>query len=112
MTGYQTKKAMAEERLAILESPSPGVSDMIRVEQLEQQMNEMTDIVYEHEVVTTVRITVRSLEPMLSKERFLEDYAYLTDFSHLLGGEDYPRVVQTSVIDDQVEYFDKEINDE
>jgi len=85
---------------------------MIRVEQLEQQMNEMTDIVYEHEVVTTVRITVRSLEPMLSKERFLEDYAYLTDFSHLLGGEDYPRVVQTSVIDDQVEYFDKEINDE
>jgi len=112
MTGYQTKKAMAEERLAILESPSPGVSDMIRVEQLEQQMNEMTDIVYEHEVVTTVRITVRSLEPMLSKERFLEDYAYLTDFSVLLGGEDYPRVVQTSVIDDQVEYFDKEINDE
>jgi hypothetical protein len=112
MTGYQTKKAMAEERLAILESPSPGVSDMIRVEQLEQQMNEMTDIVYEHEVVTTVRITVRSLEPMLSKERFLEEYAYLTDFSHLLGGEDYPRVVLTSVIDDQVEYFDKEINDE
>ena len=112
MTGYQTKKAMAEERLAILESPSPGVSDMIRVEQLEQQMNEMTDIVYEHEVVTTVRITVRSLEPMLSKERFLEDYAYLTDFSVLLGGEVYPRVVQTSVIDDQVEYFDKEINDE
>jgi len=112
MTGYKTKLAMAEERLAILESPSPGVSDMIRVEQLEKQMNEMTDIVYEHEVVTTVRITVRSLEPMLSKERFLEDYAYLTDFSHLLGGEDYPRVVQTSVIDDQVEYFDKEINDE
>lgn len=112
MTGYQTKKAMAEERLAILESPSPGVSDMIRVEQLEREMNDMTDVVYEHEVVTTVRITVRSLEPMLSKERFLEDYAYLTDFSHLLGGEDYPRVVQTSVIDDQVEYFDKEINDE
>jgi len=112
MTGYQTKKAMAQERLAILESPSPGVSDMIRVEQLEQQINDMTDTVYEHEVVTTVRITVRSLEPMLSKERFLEDYAYLTDFSHLLGGEDYPRVVETSVIDDQIEYFDKEINNE
>ena len=112
MTGYQTKRAMAQERLAILESPSPGVSDYIRVEQLEKQMNDMTDVVYEHEVVTTVRITVRSLEPMLSKERFLEDYAYLTDFSHLLGSEDYPRVVQTSVIDDQVEYFDKEINDE
>jgi len=112
MTGYQTKKAMAQERLAILESPSPGVSDMIRVEQIEQEMAEMTDVIYEHEVVTTVRITVRSLEPMLSKERFLEDYAYLTDFSHLLGGEDYPRVVATSVIDDSIEYFDKEINNE
>jgi len=112
MTGYQTKKTMAQERLAILESPSPGVSDMIRVEQLEQQMNDMTDTVYEHEVVTTIRITVRSLEPMLSKERFLEDYAYLTDFRLLLGGDDYPRVVETSVIDDQIEYFDKEINNE
>ena len=61
MTGYQTKLVMAQERLAILESPSPGVSDLIRMEQLEQQMNAMTDVVYEHEVVTTVRITVRSL---------------------------------------------------
>ena len=42
MTGFQSKRAMAQERLAILESPSPGVSDMIRVEQLEQQMNDMT----------------------------------------------------------------------
>jgi len=112
MTGYKTKLAMAQERLAILESPSPGISDMIRVEEIEQEMSQMTDTVYEHEVVTTVRITVHSLEPMLSKERFLEDYAYLTDFSHLLGGEDYPRVVATSVIDDSIEYFDKEINNE
>ena len=109
MTGYQTKLVMAQERLAILESPSPGVSDIIRVEQLEQQMNDMTDVVYEHEVVTTVRITVRSLEPMLSKERFLEDYAYLTDFGRMIEGEDYPRIVATSVIDDSIEYFDKEI---
>ena len=112
MTGFQSKRAMAQERLAILESPSPGVSDMIRVEQLEQQMNDMTDVVYEHEVVTTVRITVRSLEPMLSKERFLEDYAYLTDFSNMMQSEDYPRIVATSVIDDSIEYFDKEINNE
>jgi hypothetical protein len=112
MTGYQTKRSMAQERLAILESPSPGVSDMIRVEQLEREMADMTDVVYEHEVVTTVRITVRSLEPMLSKERFLEDYAYLTDFSVLLGGEDYPRIVQTSVINDEIEYFDKELYNE
>ena len=109
MTGFQTKRAMAQERLAILESPSPGVSDIIRVEQLEQQMNDMTDVVYEHEVVTTVRITVRSLEPMLSKERFLEDYAYLTDFSSFVGGDNFPCVIATSVVDDQVEYFDKEI---
>ena len=112
MTGYQTKLAMAQERLAILESPSPGVSDLIRMEQLEQQMNAMTDVVYEHEVVTTVRITVRSLEPMLSKERFLEDYAYLTDFGRMIESEDYPRIVATSVIDDSIEYFDKEIDNE
>ena len=72
----------------------------------------MSDILYEHEVVTTVRITVRSIEPMLSKEQFLEHYAYLTEFNQLLGGEDYPKVVATSVIDDNIEYFDKEINDE
>jgi len=111
MTGYQTKKAMAQERLAILESPSPGVADIIRVEQIEKEMADMTDVVYEHEVITTVRITVRSLDPMLNKERFLEDYNYLTDFSVLLGGEDYPRVVQTSVISDEIEYLDKEIQD-
>jgi len=109
MTGFQTKKAMAQERLAILESPSPGVNDMIRVEQLEKQMDEMTDVIYEHEVVTTVRITVRSLEPMLSKERFLEDYAYLTDFSNLMQNDGYPRIVATSVVEDQIDYFDKEI---
>jgi len=71
----------------------------------------MDEKVYEHEVITTVRITVRSLDPMLNKERFLEDYNYLTDFSVLLGGEDYPRVVQTFVISDEIEYIDREIQD-
>jgi hypothetical protein len=70
------------------------------------------DKVYEHEVVTTVRITVRSLSPYLDKAAFLEDYAYLTEFSNLLGGDDYPRVVSTSVVEDEVEYFDKELVDE
>jgi hypothetical protein len=70
------------------------------------------DKVYEHEVVTTVRITVRSLSPYLDKSKFLEDYAYLTEFSNLLGGEDYPRVVATSVVEDEIEYFDKELVDE
>jgi hypothetical protein len=70
------------------------------------------DKVYEHEVVTTVRITVRSLSPYLDKSKFLEDYSYLTEFSNLLGGEDYPRVVATSVVEDEVEYMDRELVDE
>ena len=69
----------------------------------------MDDKVYEHEVVTTVRITVRSLSPYLDKSKFLEDYAYLTEFSNFTEGDDYPRVVATSVVDDEVEYMDKEI---
>jgi len=71
-----------------------------------------TDKVYEHEVVTTVRITVRSLEPYLNKAKFLEKYAYATDFARFLENDDYPRVVATSVIEDVVEYMDKEIDDE
>jgi hypothetical protein len=70
------------------------------------------DKVYEHEVVTTVRITVRSLDPYLDKSKFLEDYSYLTDFSNFSLGDDYPRVVATTVITDDIEYMDKEINDE
>jgi hypothetical protein len=70
------------------------------------------DKVYEHEVVTTVRITVRSLDPYLDKAKFLEDYAWLTEFSNLLGGDDYPRVVATTVVEDEVEYMDKELVDE
>lgn len=70
------------------------------------------DKVYEHEVVTTVRITVRSLDPYLDKSKFLEDYAYLTEFSRLLDGDDYPRVVATCVVDDDIEYMDKELQDE
>jgi len=69
------------------------------------------DLIYEHEVVTTVRITVRSLEPYLDKAKFLEDYAYLTDFSDYLDSDDYPRVVATSVVSDDVEYMNKETED-
>jgi hypothetical protein len=69
------------------------------------------DMIYEHEVVTTVRITVRSLEPYLDKAKFLEDYAYLTDFSNYLDSDDYPRVVATSVVSDEVEYMNKEMQD-
>lgn len=70
------------------------------------------DKVYEHEVVTTVRFTVRSLEPYLDKAKFLEEFAYLTDMATFTDGDDYPRVVATSVIEDEVEYMDKEIDDE
>lgn len=71
----------------------------------------MEDKIYEHEVLTTVRITVRSLNPYLDKAKFLEDYSWMTDFSTLLESDDYPRVVATSVVDDYVEYMDKEIDD-
>lgn len=74
--------------------------------------NDTEDKVYEHEVVTTVRITVRSLEPYLDKTKFLEDYAYLTDFGNFTESDDYPRVVATTVIEDEIEYFDKELTDE
>jgi hypothetical protein len=110
MTGYQSKKAMAQERLDILNNPGPDAG--ARVDELEALMAEDTDTIYEHEVVTTVRITVRSLSPYLDKSAFLEDYAYLTEFSLFTESDDYPRIVATSVVDDEVEYFDKEINDE
>jgi len=71
----------------------------------------MDDIIYEHEVVTTVRITVRSLEPYLDKAKFLEDYASLTDFGNFTQSDDYPRVVATTVITDEIEYMDKEMQD-
>lgn len=70
------------------------------------------DRVYEHEVVTTVRITVRSLEPYLDKAKFLEEYAELTNFSNFLDSDDYPRVVATTVIEDEIEFMDKETIDE
>ena len=72
----------------------------------------MSDKVYEHEVVTTVRFTVRSLEPYLDKQKFLEEFAYLTDMATFTESDGYPRVVATSVIEDEVEYMDREINDE
>ena len=72
----------------------------------------MEDKVYEHEVVTTVRITVRSLSPYLDKAEFLEEYACLTDFGNFTESDDYPRVVATTVIEDEIEYMDKEIADE
>jgi hypothetical protein len=70
------------------------------------------DKVYEHEVITIVRVTVRSLEPYLDKAAFLEDYAYLTDFGNFTEGDDYPRVISTTVIDDDIEYINKELVDE
>lgn len=73
---------------------------------------DIVDKVYEHEVVTTVRITVRSLSPYLDKSQFLEDYAWLTDFGNFTESDDYPRVVATSVVDDYIEYMDKELQDE
>jgi hypothetical protein len=71
----------------------------------------MDDMIYEHEVVTTVRITIRSLEPYLDQSKFLEDYASLTDFGNFTQSDDYPRVVATTVIDDEIEYMDKEMQD-
>ena len=72
----------------------------------------MNDKVYEHEVVTTIRFTVRSLEPYLDKQKFLEEFAYLTDMSQFTESDNYPRVTATSVIEDEVEFMDKEIDDE
>jgi hypothetical protein len=69
------------------------------------------DMIYEHEVVTTVRITVRSLSPYLDKAKFLEDYAYLTDFGNFTECDDYPRVVATSVVSDEIDYMNKEMQD-
>jgi hypothetical protein len=48
----------------------------------------------------------------LDKTAFLEDYAYLTDFGNFTESDDYPRVVATCVVDDQIEYMDREIADE
>ena len=97
------------ERLqALKESPSRSVADEVEISKLE---GELEGIVYEHEVVTTVRFTVRSLEPYLDKQAFLEDFAYLTEFAELVGADDYPRIVTTSVIEDEVEYMDREVED-
>jgi hypothetical protein len=114
MTGYRSKKEMAQERQALFESPSLGVNDYVRIEQLEKAIEDSDDpTLYEHEVVTTVRITFRSHTPYIKKDQLLEEYAYLTDFSDLLDKFDgFPRVVATSVITDQIEYMDKEIQDE
>ena len=115
------QKRKQHDRLPIKESNgagaprhpnNPGADAGARVDELDALMAEDTDTVYEHEVVTTVRITVRSLSPYLDKAAFLEDYAYLTEFSLFTESDDYPRIVATSVVDDEVEYFDKEINDE
>ena len=72
----------------------------------------MNDKIYEHEVITTVRFTFHSLEPYDGdKKQLAEDMAWLTDFSDLIKGDDYPRVVATSVIDDLIISMDKEIDD-
>jgi len=111
MTGFQSKRDMAQARLAILESPSHSVGDLVRLEQLEQALNEPSDELYEHEVVTTVRFKVRSTSPYLSKEAFLEEFSYLTDFRDLLVSDDYPQLVGWEVENDDVVYFDKEIKE-
>lgn len=72
----------------------------------------MEDKIYEHEVVTTVRVTVRSLEPYLDESKFLEEYAWMTDFSDFLKSDDYPRIVATTVVEDDVEYLNKEIDED
>jgi hypothetical protein len=110
----KTKAELARERLDILNSDNIEDRDLDRVEELEQLMDEITEEVYEHEVVTTIRVTVRSLSPYLDKAAFLEDYAYITDMGDALihnQGDDYPRVVEVSVIDDEVEFFDKQVED-
>ena len=71
----------------------------------------MDDMIYEHEVVTTVRIKVRSLEPYLDQSKLLEAYASLTDFGNFSQSDDYPRVVATTVVSDDVEYMNKEMQD-
>ena len=72
----------------------------------------MNDKIYEHEVITTVRLTFRSLEPYgEDKKQFGEDLAWLTDFSDLIKGDDYPRLVATTVIADDIQFMDKEIDD-
>jgi hypothetical protein len=71
----------------------------------------MDDMIYEHEVVTTVRIKVRSLEPYLDQSKLLEAYASLTDFGNFSQSDDYPRVVATMVVDDEIEYMNKELQD-
>ena len=72
------------------------------------------DIMYEHEIVTTIRVKFRTLNKCIDKQGMLEEYAYLTDFGDALihnQGDDYPRVVEVSVIDDQVVSFNKEYVD-
>jgi hypothetical protein len=36
----------------------------------------------------------------------------LTDFGNFTQSDDYPRVVATMVVDDEIEYMDKEIEDD
>ena len=72
------------------------------------------DIMYEHEIVTTIRVKFRTLNKCIDKQGMLEEYAYLTDFGDALihnQGDDYPRVVEVSVVSDDVESFNKENED-
>ena len=72
------------------------------------------DILYEHEIVTTIRVKFRSLEKYEDKQAMLQEYAYITDFGEALihnQGDDYPRVIEVSVIDDQIEFFNQEYVD-
>ena len=60
------------------------------------------DTVYTTDVVTTVRFTVRHLEP-LSKAEMMRLIPQVLSFDSLLGQDDYPSVQAYSVIEDQIE---------
>jgi hypothetical protein len=71
----------------------------------------MEDKIYEHEIVTTVRFTFRSLVPYEDKAKLLEDFAWNTDFADFMRGDEYPRIVATTVVEDQVQSMNKEMED-
>jgi predicted hydrocarbon binding protein len=75
----------------------------------------MIETVYEHEIVTTLRIKFRSLDKYPDKGAMLTNYACLTEWGDLLiynQPDDYPRIVEVSCADDEVQFFNQEEIDE
>ena len=68
--------------------------------------------VYEHTILTTVRITFRSLSPYPDTDQMMSDYDDLTDFCQLTQNDDYPRIVSTQVISDDITGFNIELVDD